>query len=1326
MPLNNLKTQNLTSAVEAPLSAAQAGIFFRHSLDPTGCCCNIAEYFEIDGEIEPHVFEVALKQTIEEIEGLRQRFVVTAAGPRAIIGDLPEKFFYFMDFSSSSDPSAIAREWMHRDLSKPVDLQSGQLCCFALIRIANTQYLYYQRCHHIALDALGGSLLARRVSAIYRGLKNCERTEADMLAPCSILLEEETVYRRSNRFSRDREFWLSLLRERRELTSLSIRQERASHEFHRATAFVSHSVFERIGRIASELRVDIPNVFAAAVAVYVYRMTGDEDLILGLPMSGRPRASTRKVAGLASNIVPLRVSLCPEQSLSELLIAVASRMRSAARHQLYRYEDLRRDLGISPNDRGLFGVTINCIREGDDLWLGGKPAVRHNLTNGPVDDICFVLYDQGNESFLRIVVDANTALYSAEDAEAHLRRIVRLIDCWAEDPRTTVGSIDFLEAEERLLVVEGWNETSAPVEVTTLPALFEAQVARTPNAPAVQSSAAQGCDETMTYWELNRRANRLARALIARNVGPEHVVGLALPRSSEIIVAMLGILKSGAAYLPLDLDYPPARLSFMIEDSQPSCIVTTADAADALQNAGAPLLLLGDLIAAPVDAISPEAAELVRPLSPRDPAYVIYTSGSTGRPKGVIVEHSQLVNIYSWYIERCPTMRGGVNCLAAPLSFDLAQKNALAPLLCGGAIRIASPRSSGHALSAAIGEGVAVLNCAPSQVYPLAEHISSSRNVPKIDYLVLGGEPISWANLAPWLECAAHTELVNSYGPTECADVAVAVAEPVEARDVSLVIGTPIWNTRIYILDSALQPTPIGSPGELYIAGSGVGRGYLHRPGQTAERFVADPYGTPGTRMYRTGDLARWRTDGRIEFLGRVDHQVKIRGFRIELGEIEAALEVFPGVERAAVMAIADANGQKRLVGYFSVERGLSIEPTVLRRKLSASLPEHMVPSTIVLVDSWPLTPSGKLDRKRLPVPSVSMSSKSRAPSTETEKRLVAIFKDVLALEHVGIDDSFYDLGGHSLAAARLLDRIHSDFGYDLSFRTLLEAPSVAELASRLVTEGDENNTFDVILPLRRTPANCPPLFCIHPAAGLSWCYTGLLRYVPVSQRVYGLQSRALTMRAAAASSFDLMIEDYASLIRSIQPVGPYHLLGWSFGGTAAFALATRFQSEGDDVGLLAMLDSYPHATRFGDFEQDSMLESVFSFLNLTSDKSGDNSTSLVDRVIYTFRSNLKLIDGFSPEPFSGDVFFVAADNRSFGRNLRAPSPIDDWGPFVTGKMFVHNCSAHHYALLHPKALAEFGPILTQKLATLTALQEGIDHAKSLRQERQHVLCPDE
>ncbi len=847
------------------------------------------------------------------------------------------------------------------------------------------------------------------------------------------------------------EYWKHALADLPEQIALPFDRPRPPQASYRGGHFyfdIAPELHHQLVDLARGSQASLFMLLHAAVAVLLSKLGAGYDIPLGTPIAGRTDEALDDLVGFFVNTLVLRTDLSGNPTFRELLARVRHADLAAYSHQDLPFEHLVEIVNPSrsASHHPLFQVMVALQNNAAaTLALPGIQAAPHKLRFDIAKfdltfnfDEQFVEGDQagkllGHSEFAADLFDRSTI-----DTLTH--RLQQLLSAIAARPDQPLGEIDLLDAQERRQLLIDWNDTAQAVPNATLPHLFEQQVARTPDAVAIV-----GGTTSMTYAQLNTAANRLAHQLIDAGLGPEQCVAVALPRSLDLVVALLAVLKAGAAYLPLDPDYPPERLAYMLDDAGPALLLTHSAAAPQRPLA-LPHWLMDQLPASGNDTSNPRDDQRTSPLLAENPAYVIYTSGSTGRPKGIVVRHHGLGNFLHAMQQQPGLADRGLWLACTPVSFDISALELYLPLVQGARIQLVPRDTSvdGPALRTLV-ETVRpqVMQATPATWQMLRE--AGWQPSPGLRILC-GGEALS-PDLAAFLRHDA-TPPLNLYGPTEttiwslCADVG----------DASAPIGKPIGNTRAYVLDAALQPVPVGVAGELYLAGDGLARGYLDRPGVTAERFSANPF-TRGERMYRTGDLARWRRDGQLDYLGRTDHQIKLRGFRVELGEIEAMLARQPGVARGAVVVREDAPGQRRLVGYAFPHDGAALDEAALRRALAVSLPDYMVPAAIVVLDAWPLTPNGKLDRRALPAPDFTARA-FRAPDTPHERTLAALYAEVLDLPRVGLDDSFFDLGGHSLLAVRLIARIRATLDLELPIRTLFEHPTIAALAPQLAKHG--------------------------------------------------------------------------------------------------------------------------------------------------------------------------------------------------------------------------------------------------------------------------------
>ncbi|MEW2035176.1 amino acid adenylation domain-containing protein [Streptomyces roseifaciens] len=1028
------------------LTRAQEGVLAAQRIDPGNPSYNVGQYVELRGAVDTGALEEALRRTLAEADGLHVRLAErdgrTVALPvpfDAAAWHLPR-----LDTTGAASPVDAAVELVRDQLACPPRLEptdgSGAapaLTGSLLVTVAPDHHLWFQYFHHLVVDGYSVALFTRRVAAVYTALVRGEEVPASPFEPAARLAEADAAYLASGKPENDRAYWTARHAGRPRATGLTEQTAQASRTFlrHRTSlgAERSAAVLDR----AAAVRGTWAEAATAAVAAYLHRMTGTTDAVLGMHFMARSAPGTMRVPGMAVNVLPVRLAVEGSDTLPDLIRRAAGELKDARRHQHYRGEDIRRDLGLVGSDERLHGPMLNLKPFDLDLDFAGVPGLTVNLASGPVEDLS-VSVSKSPDDVLHLEFDANPALYDAASLAAHAERCTDLMGRLAADPALTLDRARLLADGEYEDVLHTWNATGHAVTPGTLPGLIAERAAAGPGATAVVFE-----DEHLTYRELDARADALARTLTAAGAGRGAIVAVAVPRSAELMVALLGVLKSGAAYLPLDTDYPAERLAAMVEDAAPVRVVTVPAVLDRLPRAAREAALLLD------DAADAAPGTEVTAPGPDDAAYVIYTSGSTGRPKGVVVTHRAIANRLAWMQHAYRLRRDDRVLQKTPASFDVSVWEFFWALCEGATVVLARPE--GHKDPAYLARLIAerritTLHFVPSMLRAFLEEPAAAAACGGLRRVFCSGEALPGDVVDRWYAALPDVPLHNLYGPTEAAvDVTY---HRTEAGSGTVPIGRPVWNTRLYVLDAALRPVPVGVPGELYLAGDQLARGYLGRPGLTASRFVADPHGGDGQRMYRTGDLVRWAPGGVVEYLGRTDDQVKIRGFRIELGEIEAALEALPGVAQAAVTAReVTPGGARRLVGYAVPAAGAGLDPEALRTGLAATLPEHMVPPVVVLLDSLPLSLNGKLDRKALPEPAPAAAAASRPPRTEAERVLAALVAEILGLDAVGADDNFFSLGGDSISAIQLGSRARQA-GWGITPRVVFERKTIAAVAA--------------------------------------------------------------------------------------------------------------------------------------------------------------------------------------------------------------------------------------------------------------------------------------
>jgi amino acid adenylation domain-containing protein len=1033
-------------------------------------------------------------------------------------------------------------------------------------------------------------------------------------------------------------------------------------------------------------------------------------VVFGTVLFGRMHAGAERVPGPFINTLPVRVDTAAA-GVADAVAGLQAQLAGLLAHEHAPLALAQQASGVAapaPLFTSLFNYrhSQGPAEETGAAFAGIEMLFSRDPTNYPLT----VSVDDAGTGFV-LTADAVAPISAEQVCELLLTATASLVTALEDAPATPLRRVEVLGQAQRREALTGWNDTVPAALPVTVPQLFEAQAARSPESVAVACGA-----DSLTYAQLSARANRLARLLVARGAGPESVVAVLMERSAELVVTLLAVLKAGAAYLPVDPGYPAERVAYMIGDARPACVITTVVGAAALPGpVTVPVLTVDGPELAGLDDTDLGDTDLGdadrrAALLPAHPAYVMYTSGSTGQPKGVTVTHQavgRLVREVS-YVE----LGGGdVVGQLSSVSFDAATFEIWGALVSGAALAVApaGALSVPELRDFLSGFGVTVLWLTAGLFHQVVE--ADVEMLAGLRYLLAGGDVLSARQCRAVLERVPSLRLVNGYGPTE--NTTFTTTHPVRAADLEggggVPIGRPIAETRVLVLDGFLQPVPTGAAGELYVAGAGLARGYLGRATLTAERFVACPFGPAGERMYRTGDVVRWTAAGVLEFAGRADDQVKIRGFRVEPGEIEAVLAAHPAVAQAVVVAREDSPGDRRLAAYVvpaadgdapdgdaadggAGDGGLA---AVLRAFAAGRLPDYMVPSVMVL-PMLPLTANGKVDRAALPTPDQA-AALGREPSTVYERVMCEAFAEVLGLPAVGIDDNFFELGGHSLLAMSLVERLRGR-GIQVAMRTLLQAPTVAGLISRL-SMSSIRDALDVVLPIRAHGDN-PPFFCMPPGGGVSWCYMPLAQYVPAGYPLYGLQDRGLDGTSQLAGSVRDMAADYLEQIRAVQGAGPYHLLGWSFGGIVAQEIAVQLQAAGQQVAALIIMDTYPPdpaeddaaasqepgQAGQADAAQDAELADVIAGIrrdwgHILRGVSEEELTILA-RI---YQNSGRIMYAHEFRKFSGNLLLIAAaQGRPEGASRAA-----QWENYVSGEISEVRLPCQHREMTRPDMLAQ-------------------------------------
>ena len=1730
-----------------PLSYAQRRLWFIDQLEGSSAEYNMPQALRLRGQLNLQALQRAIDAIVDRHESLRTHFAQVEGEPVQII-EPPRPFeIPLEDLSGLGEEEQRDRalEIMRREWEEPFNLATGPVLRMKLIKVSERDHVLLRNFHHIVSDGWSQSVFNREFMLLYEAF---QQGRENPLRPLAIQYADFALWQQKwldqDALARDVDYWKKQLQgipEQLELPRDRPRQAMQTYKADYCSATLTGQQVNAVKQLGQANQATLYMTLLSAFAVLLRRYSGQDDIVVGSPIANRREAQLEDLVGFFVNSLVMRVRLNPEQSFAELLADVRKTALEAYQHQDVPFERL---VEVLSPERSLNRTPIFQVV----FALQNAPMGSQQLSGLEVERIA------GDELLVRFDLELhvfefeneigfywlfNKGLFDHARMEQMARHYVKLLDEIVAAPGAPVHALDMLSSDERRLLLLDLNETAQPLPDTSLLNTFERQVSTSPEAAAVV------CGETiLSYRELNEQANQLAHHLIGEGIGCEEIVAILLEPSPEMIVALLGVLKSGAAYLPLDADTPLGRLEYMLADARPALVLSQESLGAAVPKTMKLLMMDAPEAIAHLRELpghNPLDADRVAPLFCGHPAYVIYTSGSTGVPKGVVVAHEGLNNYLQWSARKYNASKGSGAQVHSSIGFDLTITSIYPQLLMGRPVIFTPGQHDVENLAENLqsSKDLTLVKLTPAHMEMLNNSLTAEQMKQSARALVIGGEALNYESLTLWRINAPETKLINEYGPTEatvgCCVYQVGADDPFTG---SVPIGAPIANTQLYVLDTFLQPVPLGVTGELYIAGTNLARGYFRKPGLTAERFVANPFGEPGARMYRTGDLARRRADGLLEYVGRADHQVKIRGYRIEPAEIEAALKQHQRVADALVLVTgehenkqllgyvvprivdsaeaqsgqvehwrelyeatygesASSTGDFNLAGWNSSYTGepipaedmrLWVEETVgriqelkprrvleigcgsgllltriapgcesytgldfsasvieqlggyvrqrpdlsrvelrqglaheleflqdgsvdlvilnsvvqyfpsasyflkvlaqavrvtreggnifigdvrnlalldafaasvqlhkapgsmtserlrqlvlqstqkeeellldvaifqelaqrwprigrasvalkagdydnelsryrydvtlsigpkkqvaqpgewlewdkqgewkqelrkrfardgkssigvraipdvrvadsvaasrmlsrgesssnasqiqaaaeaaggehpntivqlshelgvdlawqgfgsdgvydaifnpgwdptekledapadfyrrfansparaagdleltaeLKEHLRQILPEYMVPAGIVTIHAWPLTANGKVDRKALPTPAQELHESYREPRTPDENLLCQMFSEVLGVRRVGIEDNFFALGGHSLLATRLVSQIRAAFGVELRIRTLFEAPTVAQLAPRLNAQSSPESAFEQLLPLR-SQGNLPPLFCAHPAGGLSWNYAGLMRELEAQRPIYGLQAPGVAHDVPYAATIEEMAEDYINAIQKIQPQGPYHLLGWSFGGVVAYAMACHLQHMGERVALLGIMDSYPSTEERESSpmtEEKLMKELVpmlgldlgdigdgpldFTSVYLAAKRAGQIPTDFDERIA---RRNMEMLlhnsileQKFRASHYDGDILFFFADIKE--GEYRLPSA---WEPYINGKLEIHTVHCKHYEMTEPAPIRMIGRILNQKFREIAAstqtlqktkLSEGELHDKSI------------
>ncbi|OBQ09544.1 MAG: non-ribosomal peptide synthetase [Anabaena sp. LE011-02] len=1162
---------------DLPLSFAQQRLWFLHQLSPDSTAYNLLEALRLEGALNLVALEQSLTELIRRHEILRTTFPMVDGKPVQRIAPPSTVTWQIEDLQglSTEEQTAQFRQMAIAAALKPFDLAGEPLVQFTLLKLSPYSYILLLKMHHIIYDGWSLSIFFGELSRLYEAFT---QGLPSPLAELPIQYADFAVWQRQwltgEVLDRQLNYWREQLAGLTPILELSTDYPRPPVQTFQGGVEcfqLDRDLTQRLKQLSQESDATLFMTLLAAFLVLISRYSGQLDLVVGSPIANRNSKSVEPLMGFFANTLAFRGNLSGNPTFREFHEQVRQTTLSAYAHQDLPFEmlveklQLDRDLSRNPLVQVLFS-------------LQNTPQSSSNLSGLIIENMPLPLdvrarFDlevnyweipgglEGVWCYNSDLFDATTITRIGEHFQTLLQAIVA-------NQEMRISELPLLSPAQRHQLLVEWNDTQVdyPHDLC-IHELFEQQVERNPDAVAVAFE-----EQQLTYDELNCRANQLAHCLRSLGVGADVLVGICVERSLLMIVGLLGILKAGGAYVPLDPDYPQERLSFMLADTQIKVLLTQQNLVEKLQKHQVKLVCLdtdSPVIAqcSQDNAIAPPIADV----QATNLAYVIYTSGSTGQPKGVEVVHRGVNRLLFGvdYVHLDETQRF---LQIAPISFDASTFEIWGALLHGGKC-VLFPESipTAKSLSEEIHKhGITVLWLTSALFNSIID--DDPQALSGIKQLLIGGEALSLAHVNRAFETLPFTQIINGYGPTESTTFTCCYPIPrkIETTIESIPIGSPIANTQVYILDDYLQPVPVGVPGELHVGGAGLARGYLNRPELTQEKFIPNPF--DNSKLYKTGDLARYLPDGNIEYLGRIDHQVKIRGFRIELGEIEAVLSQHEDVQISCVIVREDTPGEKQLVAYIVPQKDVTLTTSELRQFLGNKLPGYMIPSAFVMLDSLPLTPNGKVDRRALKAPAhTSNSDRFIEVRNQLELKLLQIWSNILKIDKIGVQDNFFDLGGHSLLAPYLMTQIKQQIGKDIPVKDLFQNPTIEQLAA--IIQKELSDSFPSCLVAIQPNGSNLPFFCVPGAGGRPFYFYHLGRCLGDDQPLYSFENN-LYQELGAITHIEDMASIYIEAMQAVQPQGPYFLGGHSYGGNVAFEMAQQLHKQGQEVALLAIVDS--------------------------------------------------------------------------------------------------------------------------------------------------------
>ncbi|WP_292877333.1 non-ribosomal peptide synthetase [Nostoc sp. NMS1] len=1170
------KTEDVNNvSKQSNLTEHQLLIWLGHKFNPNALIYNNPLTFTIPTAIDLIRFQAAFQVLINSSDALRTVFLEVDGVPQQKVLPYFDYVVNFVDFSQVADSATAVSNLLYKRSQIIFDLER---CLFdtVLIKLSPDKFVWYLNIHQIIGDGLSLSLIFNYLSELYViAINNC-LPKVIQIPQFQDYIEYEKKYRDSERYHKVKNYWQQKLAEPIEPLSFygktpiktTTFAHRVSYElgFERTQKIKTLAIQEDSATVTENTAMF--NIFLAVLAIYLYHISGNQQLTIGIPLHNRRSPTFKKTIGSFVQVLPLHIEIEKTDNFQSLIKKIGTTILTSLRYSQYVVRN--------PRQNPVYDAVLNYHTSTFVNFAETKIAFDWIHTGHANESLNVQIRDVSLSNNLIIDFDFHCDTFVQASLDLSIQHFLQVLDALLEDSHQSILQVSLLAKLEKQKILVDFNQTQTAFPEQIFTQLFTVQAQKTPEQVAVVFA-----EHTVTYAQLNAQVNQLAHYLQSLGVKTEVLVGVYIERSLEMLVAFLAILKAGGVYVPLDPAYPQERLAYILANSQVSVLLTHKSIKTKLPEHKADVVYL-DADWPVISQHSQQNPDTV--VTGENLAYVIYTSGSTGMPKGVMITHRGMLNhLYAKVLDLKLTESDAI-AQTAPQSFDISVWQLLVGLLVGGRVHIFNNevvRNPAKLLEQIQQHEISILEVVPSLLQMMLQeidlHNQKRPHLSKLRWLILTGEALPPKLCDRWLEYYPTIPMLNAYGPTECSDDVThyPIYHPLGIETLNTPIGKAVANTQLYILNPQLQPVPIGVAGELYVGGTGVGRGYLNNPELTTKVFIPNPFGLPGTRLYKTGDKARYLNDGNIEFLGRIDYQVKIRGFRIELLEIEAVLAQHPKVQECVVI-LWEQSGDKRLVGYVVPHRQVETPDleVQLRHFLKERLPEYMMPSAFVMLESLPLTPNGKVDRRALPAPDKSnfiRKTKFVPPRGSLELQLTSIWEGVLNLHPIGVQDNFFELGGHSLLAVHLMAQIQQQLEKNLPLATLLQNPTIEQMAST-ISQHQDSQSWSPLVAIQPDGSKTP-FFCVPGGAMDVIEFYHLARSLGSEQPFYGLQPRGLDGELEPHTRIEEMASCYIAAIQTIQPQGPYLLGGHSFGGYVAFEMAQQLQQQGHEVALLAILD---------------------------------------------------------------------------------------------------------------------------------------------------------